>query len=100
MGPGLTLAGVHVEEVTDRDAAREPILAAFGNRECGILILDEELFASLSARERESLQGRAIPLVVQVPGDLGWGEVEEIKSDEYVAALIRRAVGYHLNIKL
>ncbi len=99
LGAGFSLAGIEVETVADRESAREAILAAAANRECGILILDEELFGSLSDRERESLLQRNVPLLVMLPGELRWGEVEEIESDEYVAALIRRAVGYQLNIK-
>jgi hypothetical protein len=29
-----------------------------------------------------------------------WREVEEVPADDYVARLIRRAVGYQLNIRL
>ncbi len=100
LGAGFSLAGIEVETVADKDSAREAILAAAADRECGILILDEELFGSLSEREREPIIQRNIPLIVMLPGDLRWGEVEEIAGDEYVAALIRRAVGYQLNIKL
>ncbi len=100
LGSGFSLAGVEVEVVADRDSAREAILAAAGNRDCGILIIDEELFASLGERERESLLQRTVPLLVLLPGELRWGEVQEMGSDEYVAALIRRAVGYQLNIKM
>ena len=40
------------------------------------------------------------PSSFSCPEELRWGEVEEITGDEYVAALIRRAVGYQLNIRL
>ena len=69
----------------DRLGELETILAAAADRECGILVLDEELFAALSERERESILQRTVPLVVMLPGELRWGEVEEITSDEYVA---------------
>jgi vacuolar-type H+-ATPase subunit F/Vma7 len=100
LAAGFSLAGVDVEVAANRDAAREAILDAAAQRDCGILILDEDLFSSLSERERASLLERNVPLIVMLPGELRWGEVEEITSDEYVAALIRRAVGYQLNIKI
>lgn len=100
LSAGFSLAGVDVEVVPDGTAAREAILAAAGIRDCGILIVDEELFASLGERDRNSLLQRTVPLLVLLPGELAWGEVEEIKGDEYVAALIRRAVGYQLNIRM
>ena len=55
LGAGFSLAGVDVEVVADRDSAREAILAAAGSRDCGILVVDEELFATLGERERENL---------------------------------------------
>lgn len=100
LGAGFSLVGAEVEVVTDKESAREAILAAAADRECGILVLDEELFSALGDREKESLLQRTIPLVIMLPGELRWGEVEELRSDEYVAALIRRAVGYQLNIRI
>ena len=100
LGAGFSLAGAEVEVVADRESAREAILAAATDRDCGILVLDEQLFSALGDRERESILQRTIPLVIMLPGELRWGEVEEIGSDEYVAALIRRAVGYQLNIRM
>jgi len=100
LAAGFSLAGVDVEAVADASTAREAILAAASERDCGILIVEEELFAALGERDRSSLLQRTVPLLMLVPGELVWGEVEEIKGDEYVAALIRRAVGYQLNIRM
>jgi vacuolar-type H+-ATPase subunit F/Vma7 len=98
LGAGFSLAGVEVEVVTETRSAREAILAACRGRDCGVLVTEEELFASLGEREREALLQRPVPLIVLLPGDMRWGEVTEIAKDDYVAALIRRAVGYQLNI--
>ncbi len=100
LGAGFSLAGIPVEVVAEPGLAREAIMAACRNRECGVLITEEELFQRLSERERESLLARTVPLIVLVPGDMRWGEEAEIGSDDYVAALIRRAVGYQLNIRI
>jgi len=99
LGAGFPLAGVPVE-VAGRSTAKEAILAAASARDCGILIVDEELFGCLAERERESLLQGTVPLLVLLPGDLTWGEGEAVGTDEYVAALIRRAVGYQLNIRM
>jgi vacuolar-type H+-ATPase subunit F/Vma7 len=100
LGAGFNLAGVPVEIVTDPGAAREAIMAACRNRDCGILVAEEELFQRLSERERESLLARTVPLIILVPGDMRWGDVAEMIEDDYVAALIRRAVGYQLNVRM
>ena len=50
-----------------------------------------------SARQLLSV---TVPLVIAVPGALEWKETAEAPEEDYVARLIRRAVGYQLNIKL
>ena len=98
LGAGFTLAGVNVDVVTEPGLAREAIMAACRGGDCGVLITEEEFFQRLGDRERESLLARTVPLIVLLPGDMRWGEEAEIAPDNYVAALIKRAVGYQLNI--
>ena len=100
LGSGFSLTGVNVDVVSDTASARDAVRDAVENRECGILLLDEDLFSGLGGRERDSLLQRTVPLVVLLPGDMRWVEVEEMARDEYVADLIRHAVGYQLNIRL
>lgn len=99
LAAGFSLTGVSVEVAVDAAAAREAVREAVENRECGILLLDEELFNSFAERERDLLLQRTSPLVVLLPGEMRWVEVEEVARDDYVADLIKRAVGYQLNIR-
>lgn len=100
LGAGFSLTGVNVDIVADAASARDAVTEAVQSRECGILLVDEALFSAMSEREQEALLQRTSPLVVLLPGDMRWVEVEEMSRDEYVAALIRRAVGYQLNIRM
>ena len=99
LAAGFSLAGVRVDPA-NADSAKELIRSAAESRGCGILIVEEELFQTLGERERETLMGKTVPLVVLLPGKLRWEEGAKAAGDDYVAALIRRAVGYQLSITM
>jgi vacuolar-type H+-ATPase subunit F/Vma7 len=97
---GFTLTGLEVIKVRDPAMGREALLEAAGNPEYGLLIVVESLLETFEERNREALLARNVPLIIPIPGELRWSGGGEPPADEYVAALIRRAVGYQLNIKL
>ncbi len=100
MAAGFTLAGLEAVRVPDAAAAREALLAAAEDRENGLVIVDATLLGEIDERTRAGLLARNVPLIVPVPGRLRWQEAEQAEGDSAVAELIRRAVGYQLNIKL
>ncbi len=100
MAAGFALTGLDVTRVKDAAQAREVLQKAVESREYGLLIVDEGLFAELDARTRESYDKLSVPLVVPVPGTLRWERPGTEAGDDEIAALIRRAVGYQLNIQL
>jgi vacuolar-type H+-ATPase subunit F/Vma7 len=79
---GFSLTGVEVFPVEDPARALQAV---------------QEFVAG---RDREELLDSSVPLVVPLPGELAWRDVEELPPDDYVAELIRRAVGYQLNVQL
>ena len=97
---GFALTGVEVIRVSDPAAARDVLLEAVGNREHGLLIVEEALLDSLDAAGREALLARNVPLIVPVRLGLRWASEGQAAEDDYVARLIRHAVGYQLNIQL
>ena len=46
------------------------------------------------------MTGSKVPLVITIPGDMQWHDVETVPRDEYVAKLIRQAIGYQVDIRL
>jgi vacuolar-type H+-ATPase subunit F/Vma7 len=100
LGAGFALSGVEILRTADPAAARSALEAAFASGAYGIIIIEEELVKGFSEETRKSLRERTIPLVITVPGEMKWRETEGAPADDYVARLIRRAVGYQLNIKL
>jgi len=101
LAAGFALTGVDVIRVTESSGSvREVLQAAVENPECGLLIVDQTLLDEVDERFRASLHERNLPLVIPVPGDLRWTDVEAAPDDEHVARLVRRAVGYQLKVQL
>lgn len=97
---GLSLTGVDVMPVTTAAELKRTLLAAIDSREYSLVVVDEELFAALDERTRSAVAARNLPLVIPIPSELRWMDVQDMPADDYVAMLVRRAVGYQLNIRL
>jgi len=99
LGSGFALAGVEVQKTRDAAAGRDALRAAIAGGAYGIIVVEEELLRSLSPETRDQINAAAVPLVIAIPGEMLWQE-QAAPADDYVARLIRRAVGYQLNIKV
>ena len=99
LGTGFALAGVEVVKTRDLGGAREALRTAMGGGTYGLIVVEEELLRSLPQERRDEINAAAVPLVIAIPGEMLWRE-EAGPADDYVARLIRRAVGYQLNIRL
>jgi len=99
-GSGFALTGIDVGRVADAGELRAALGAAVAGTTYGMVVVEEELMAGLDENERAALLSVTVPLVIGVPGALEWREAAEAPAEDYVARLIRRAVGYQLNIKL
>jgi vacuolar-type H+-ATPase subunit F/Vma7 len=100
LGSGFALAGVEVAAAADAGAARAALVSAMTSGVYGMVIVEEEFLNGMDETARRELEASTMPLVIAVPGAMAWREEEEAPSDDYIARLIRRAVGYQLNIKL
>ena len=97
---GFGLSGVALVPCANGEQAVEAIRRLVADRDQGIVIVEEEFLEGLDERERETFLKRTIPLIVPIPGKLEWRGSEEVPHDDYVARLVRQAVGYQLNINL
>ncbi len=100
LASGFALTGLEVIPAEDSAAGREALLEAAGKPEYGLLIVEEGVMEALEPRVRDALLARNAPLIISIPGELRWSAAAKSQGDDYVAALIRRAVGYQLNIQL
>ncbi len=90
-GLGFRLAGADVEEVAP--GAEGPVLRRLlADPRLGVLAVEEELLAAVPARVLGRVRDRAVPVILPFALPRRWGE--EGRGRAYVAALIRRAVGY------
>jgi V/A-type H+-transporting ATPase subunit F len=92
---GFRLAGAEVEEVRAGDEAQVFRRLAADPR-AGVLAVEEELLRAVPPRALRRARERGVPVVIPFPlprriGDEGRGRA-------YVAALIRRAVGYAVKL--
>ncbi len=96
-GLGYRLAGVDVRKAATPEEAARQVESALRERELRLVIVDEELFGGLPRALRRTAEESRQPVFVPVPsvplrkGALG--------PEEYVARLMRRAVGYQVRIR-
>lgn len=92
---GFRLAGVPVEEV-----ARGGELAAFrrllADPRLGVLAVEEELLGAAPPRLVRRARERGLPVLLPFALPRRWGEAGGGRA--YVAALVRRAVGYGVKL--
>jgi len=97
---GFELTGIDVRVVRDASSLRAALDAEIHGGSCGMAIVEEELMRALPEETRAAYAAVTVPLVIEIPGTVRWREEEGLPIDDYVARLVRRAVGYQLNIKL
>ncbi len=92
---GFRLAGARVEEVAAgaEAAAFRRVLA---DARIGVLAVEEELLRAAPARLVRRARERGLPVILPFALPRRWGE--EGRGRAYVAALIRRAVGYAVKL--
>lgn len=94
-GLGFRLAGARVEEIP---AGGEPAAfrALLAEPDLGVLAVEEELLRAAPERLVRRARARGVPVLLPFPLPRRWGEAG--RGREYVAALIRRAVGYGVKL--
>lgn len=97
---GFALAGIEILTVSDAKQASEALAKIISEGQHGIVIMDEKLSSGLDKQVKTALSRSNGPMLVSIDGELRWRDTEKLPYDDYVARLIRRAVGYQLNIKL
>ncbi len=92
---GFRLAGARVEEVA-AGAEAQAFRALLAEPDLGIVAVEEEVLGQVPARVLRRARERGVPVVLPVALPRRWGD--EGRGRAYVAALIRRAVGYGVKL--
>ena len=93
--PGFGLAGVS-RHVADTESAEPVFCAVKDEREVGLIVIDERLLKDLTEERLAELeQGwHGLHLIMPSP------TTPPPEVEDYAARMIRRAIGYHVRLKL
>ena len=94
-GLGFRLAGATVEEI-GRGEEASALRRLAGAPDAGVLAVEEEVLAAAGARPLRRARERGLPVVLPFALPRRWGDAGRGRA--YVAALIRRAVGYGVKL--
>lgn len=94
---GFRLAGVEVHEMTDPVQAGEQLLALLRAGEAGIVIYNEDFVSALPEPAVTALEDSVTPVFFAIPVPPAVPPAE--RREEYLARLVRRAIGYQLKIR-
>ncbi len=93
LADGFVLAGARVWAADGVEAARDLLIEALEDPDAGLVALADGYLAALDPRTRRLVEQRARPLVFSLPtGEIGTAG----RRGDYLAELIRRAVGVRL----
>jgi V/A-type H+-transporting ATPase subunit F len=94
---GFRLAGIEARPADTPEAMSRGVQSAMEDRETRLVILDEALFRKLPERLVRRLEESGSPIFFPIPTIRLWRGAA--KPEEYVARLIRRAIGYQIKIR-
>ena|SRR3990172_11457041 len=94
---GFKLAGVEARIADTMEEMERGVKAVLSDREVRVVILDEALFRQLPERLGKKLEESTAPIFMPIPAVKLWRGA--VRPEEYVARLIRRAIGYQIKIR-
>lgn len=94
---GFRLAGIDVEEVATPQEAESVLLKVIAGSNYGLIAINEEFQNSFSKSVKKVVDETDVPMVISFPAEAANVWRVEDKTD-YVAALIRSSIGYHIKL--
>jgi vacuolar-type H+-ATPase subunit F/Vma7 len=94
LASGFRIAGAAVEESSDVDAVVATLDAMLSEAAPGIVGVYEPFHAALAPGMLDRCDRSADPIVIPLPAGLGAGD--RVGHRSRIAALLERAVGYHI----
>ncbi len=95
-GLGFRLAGAPVEEIEEGQEA-ERLKAIVSDPSLGVLAIEETLLDRVPEALLQRVGREGVPVLLPFALPKGWQEAG--RGEQYVATLIRRAIGYHIKIQ-
>lgn len=88
---GFRLAGIAEARVAQAGAADEAFAEALSGPDAGIVVITQELLASLSHKSKKVLAATAKPVVIEIPGK----RAVEVPGQQ-ISELVKKAIGIEL----
>jgi vacuolar-type H+-ATPase subunit F/Vma7 len=97
LAAGFQLAGVETAEARTSEEAERLVEQMILGSDVGLIAVSEDLQRDFGPRVTRLLRQADLPLLVPFPGREAstWNQDDRV---DYVAALIRSAIGYHLRL--
>lgn len=93
---GFALGGVEVETVSDAEGAREALSRCFSDKSVGLVALNDRFLGGLGVYMTRRIERSALPVVVPFPDPKSRGEG---RTEEFLTALLSRAIGYRIRLR-
>ncbi len=94
---GFRLTGVNVEEVAGPSDGSERLLQWFERKEQGVVMYNEGFRTGLTSLQQAMLDDSLTPVFFPLPVERAKPGVEA--REEYLARVLRRAIGYQVKLK-
>ena len=94
---GFRLAGVDTLVAQQADEVGRLLTELLEKKEPGVVIFDENYLKAIPERLQKRMDDSLKPVFIPVPHVKSWREGE--KKEEYLARLLRRAIGYQIKIR-
>ena len=94
---GFRLAGIGARAAETPEEFLTQVEALLSDPEVRLVLLDETLFGRIPEKQKRRLEESRSPLFVPIP--VFRPSERALKPEEYVARLMRRAIGYQIRIR-
>ena len=95
LAAGYRLAGVGAFPATPGTPLRATLEAVLADQEVGLLLITDDLWASLDERTRSTLEYLPRPLVLNIPAGV---VAETAARRELLGEMLERAIGYRIEL--
>jgi vacuolar-type H+-ATPase subunit F/Vma7 len=95
VAPGFNLAGITARTCAS-GAQAAPRIDELAAESAGVIFVEDRLYDDLPGEARRQMQRRILPVILPFPGPTGLGG---ITATDYVVELLRRAIGYRVNLR-
>lgn len=97
IGAGFGLAGLPCVEAADARDAAEKIAGLLAAPDAGVILVQEDDYASLPDETKRELGRRPLPMVVPFPVAAWAGRPEG--AEAHIIEILRQAIGYRVRLR-